>query len=48
MGCSKSSSERNVHSNTGLPQDTRKIPKEQTNFTPIETRKRGVNNAQNY
>ena len=34
MGCSKSSSKREVYSNTSLPQETRKISNKQPNFTP--------------
>ena len=34
MWCSKSSSKREVYSNTILPQETRKISNRQPNFTP--------------
>ena len=34
MGCSKSNSKREVYSNTILPQETRKTPNRQPNFTP--------------
>ena len=34
MGCSKSSSKREVHSNAILPQETRKTSNRQPNFTP--------------
>ena len=34
MECSESSSKREVHSNTILPQETRKILNRQPNFTP--------------
>ena len=34
MGCSKSSSKREVYSNTILPQETRKISNRQPNFIP--------------
>ena len=34
MGCSKSSSKREVYSNTILPQETRKTSNRQPNFTP--------------
>ena len=34
MGCSKSSSKREVYSNTILPQETRKISNKQHNLTP--------------
>ena len=40
MGCSKSSSKKEVHSNTILPQETRKTSNRQSNFTPKTTRKR--------
>ena len=40
MGCSKSSSKREVYTNTILPQDTRKTSSRQPNFTPKTTRKR--------
>ena len=40
MGCSKSSSKREVYSNTILPQETRKTAKRQPNFTPKATGKR--------
>ena len=39
MGCSKSSSKREVYSNTILPQETRKISNKQPNFTPKAIRK---------
>ena len=39
MGCSKSSSKREVYSNTTLPQETRKTSNIQTNFIP-KTRER--------
>ena len=34
MGCSKSSSRREVYSNTFLPRETRKISNKQPNLTP--------------
>ena len=34
MGCSKSSSKREVYSNTILPQETRKTSNRRPNFTP--------------
>ena len=34
MGCSKSSSKREVYSYTSLPQETRKISNKQSNLTP--------------
>ena len=40
MGCSKSSSKREVYSNVILPQETRKAPNRQPNFTPKTTGKR--------
>ena len=39
MGCSKSSSKREVYSNTILPQETRKTLNRQPNFTPKPTAK---------
>ena len=41
MGCSKSSSKRQVYSNTILLQETRKTSNRQPNFTPKATGKRG-------
>ena len=40
MGCSKSSSKREVYSNTILPQETRKTLNTQPNFTPKTTGKK--------
>ena len=40
MGFSKSSSKREVYSNTTLPQETRKTSNRQPNFTPKTTGKR--------
>ena len=40
MGCSKSSSKRDIYSNTTLPQKTRKALNRQPNFTPKTTGKR--------
>ena len=40
MGCNKSSSKREVYSNTILPQETRKTPTRQPNFTHKTTGKR--------
>ena len=40
MGCSKSSSEREVYNSTILPQETRKTSNRQPNFTPKTTGKR--------
>ena len=47
MGCSKSSSKWEVHSNTGLRQETRKISYKQPNLTPKIIRKRRTNKTQN-
>ena len=46
MGCSKSSSKREVYSYTSLPQETRKILNKQSNLTPKGTRER-TNKTQN-
>ena len=40
MGCSKSSSKREVYSNTILPQETRKISNKKHNFAPKAIRER--------
>ena len=40
MGCSKSSSKREVYNNTVLPQETRKTSNRQPDFTPKTTGKR--------
>ena len=40
LNCSKSSSKREVYSNTILPQETRKTSNTQPNFTPKTTGKR--------
>ena len=40
MGFSKSSIKREVHTNTGRPQDTRETSNKQPNFIPKATRKR--------
>ena len=42
MGCSKSSSKREVYSNTILPQETRKISNEQPNLIPKAIRERRI------
>ena len=42
MGCSKSSSKREVYSNTILPKETRKTSNILPNFTPKTTGKRGT------
>ena len=39
MGFSKSSAEGKIHSNTGLPQETRKKSNKEPNSTPKSTRK---------
>ena len=48
MGCSKSSSKREVYNNndTSLPQETRKISNKQPNLTPKVTRERRTNKTQ--
>ena len=43
MGCSKSSSKREVYSHTSLPQETRKFSNKQSNLTPKGTRERRTN-----
>ena len=43
MGSSKNSSKREVHSNTTLPQETRKTSNKQRNFTPKTIGKRKTN-----
>ena len=40
MGHNKSSSEKEIYSNTISPQETRKIPNKQPNLTPKATRER--------
>ena len=44
MGCSKTSSKRKVHSNTILPQETRKISNKQPHLTPKAIRERRTKN----
>ena len=44
MGVSKSSSKREVYSNTILPQEIRKASNRQPNFTPKTTGKRRTKN----
>ena len=44
MRCSRSSSNREVYSNTILPPETRKTSNRQLNFTPKTTRERGTKN----
>ena len=46
MGCSQSSSKREVYSNTILPQETRKTLNQQHNFTPKTTGKIKTKNTQ--
>ena len=46
MGCSKSSSKREVYSNKILPEETRKIANKQPNLTPKATRERRKNKTQ--
>ena len=45
-GCNKSSSKREVYSNTSLPQETRNITNKQSNLTPKGTRQRRTNKTQ--
>ena len=40
MGCSKSSSKREVYGNISLPQEMRKMSNKQPKFIPKTTRKR--------
>ena len=47
MGCSESSSKREVYSNKILPQVKRKASNRQPNFTPKTTGKRRTKNPQN-
>ena len=47
MGFSKSSSKREVYSNTILPQETRKMLNRQPNFTPKTTRRIQTKKPQN-
>ena len=44
MGCSKSSSKREVYNNTILPQETRNISNKQANLTPKAIRERKKKN----
>ena len=46
MGCSKSSSKREVYSNTIQPQETRKTLNRQPNFIPKTTGKRRTKKPQ--
>ena len=45
MGCSKSSSKREVHSNTMLPQETRKLSSKQPKLTPKALEKEEQNSV---
>ena len=47
LNCSKSSSKREVYSNTILPQETRKTSSKQPNFTPKTTGKEEQKTPQN-
>ena len=46
VGYSKSGSTREVYSNSGLPQQRRKIPNRQSKSAPKGTGKRTINKAQ--
>ena len=46
MGCRKSSSKREVYSNTSLPQETRNISNKQPNLTPKAIRERRTKNPE--
>ena len=46
MGCSKSSSKRDVFNYRSLPQETRKISNKQSNLTPKGTRERRTNKTE--
>jgi len=45
LGCSRSGPKREVHSQTGLPHEARKISNKQPNLTPTGARKRTTINA---
>ena len=47
MGHRESSPEREVHSNTGLPKESRKISNKQPNPTATRSRGTTINKAQN-
>ena len=47
MGCSKSSSKKEIYSNTILLQETRKTSNGQPNFTPKTTEKEEQKKPQN-
>ena len=44
LGCSKSVSKREIYSNTGLPQETRKISNKQSNLVPKGAKKKEQQN----
>ena len=46
MGCSKSSSQREVYSNAVLPQETRNMSNKQPNLTPKAIRERRTKKPQ--
>ena len=46
VGYSKSSSKKEVYSNTSLPQEMRKISNKQPNLTPKGTKERRTNKTQ--
>ena len=46
VGCSKGHAKREVYCNTGLPQERRTIPNEQSKLPINETRKGRTNEAQ--
>ena len=48
MQCSKSSSKREVYTNTILPQKTRNISNKQPNLTPKANRERRTKKPQSY
>ena len=48
MGCSKSSSKREVYRNKILPRETRKISNKQSKLTPKGTRERRTSKTQSY
>ena len=48
MGCSKSSSKREVYSNTVLPQETRNISNKQPNLTLTAITERRTKKPQSY
>ena len=46
MGCRKSSSKKEIHSNTDIPQETRKISNKEPNSPPKRIRKKRTNKTQ--